>query len=359
MLSSSTVIEDNDWDSVRQANAALARDLERIMLSIGQGGGDFGGAVPKSANDQRVSQDGNYGFNAVTTDMLDELEVRFNEALDNIIDSIPTVEYPISIVNGGTGATSQQGAINSLYGVTANMIRRGDGTNASVVISGEETFLSRLTGGTLVANNISKIVNFAPTQSGYILTRTSSGTITNSSAHRFALIIGIGAGSGAYANVTNVSIGAVNRYTFNRTGASGSTFIALCRVLGNDLSVTIGAAGAGGSSPGDGGDTLVSFSGGPTLFAGGGIASPATPSPGQAYLGGSPSSGSVLMFVPIMGSFGSPSRTVVDSTTPSGYGRGAFANNPVFPTAGYGKGGDSYTGTGDGGAGVVYYSFFS
>lgn len=85
MLCSNTDIQDNDWDSVRQANAALIRDVERLALAFGGGGNDLGGAVPKSANDQTVSQDGNYGFPSVTTDMLDDLERRINAAIDNVV----------------------------------------------------------------------------------------------------------------------------------------------------------------------------------------------------------------------------------------------------------------------------------
>lgn len=71
MLSGNINIEDDDWDSVRQGYAALTRDLERLYLSFGKGGNDLGGGSPKSANNQTVAQDGNYGFQAVTTDMLD------------------------------------------------------------------------------------------------------------------------------------------------------------------------------------------------------------------------------------------------------------------------------------------------
>jgi hypothetical protein len=116
MLSSSTVIEDGDWDSVRQATAALSRDLERLMLSFGEGGGDFGGATPKSAQDQRVAQDGNYGFNAVTMDMLLDLEAR----LRAIIAAIPPPPPPPTslAVGGDLSGTTASASVIKLRGTS-------------------------------------------------------------------------------------------------------------------------------------------------------------------------------------------------------------------------------------------------
>lgn len=111
MLSDLVSIEDNDWDSVRQAHGAYARDLKRIFLSLGLGGDDMGGGVPKSANDQTVAQDGSYGYPVVTTDMLDALEDEFNRR----IDTLPTVRTvslnaknssSISVTGAGANACS-------------------------------------------------------------------------------------------------------------------------------------------------------------------------------------------------------------------------------------------------------------
>lgn len=138
MLSSSAVIEDNDWDSVRQATAALSRDLERIMLSIGQGGGDFGGAAPKSANDQQVAHDGNYGFNAVTTDMLEEAEARFNDALDSLANSVaPVGFYNSSVISTAGSGTFVVPTGVSRIGIFAIGGGGGGGTGTSYALTSD------------------------------------------------------------------------------------------------------------------------------------------------------------------------------------------------------------------------------
>lgn len=100
MLSGNINIEDNDWDSVRQGYAALTRDLERISLSFGLGGNDFGGGVPKNANDQTVQQDGNYGYQAVTTDMLEDVESRLQAAINSIQST--NFKYIYGVTTGAT-----------------------------------------------------------------------------------------------------------------------------------------------------------------------------------------------------------------------------------------------------------------
>lgn len=144
MLSGNINIEDNDWDSVRQGYAALTRDLERMSLSFGMGGNDFGGGVPKSANDQTVAQDGNYGYQAVTTDMLADLEAR----LLSIIGSIPVVTYPTSISHGGTGSTSASAARIALGMVPSSYTAiTTPGSGTFTVPAGVNRILVNLIGG--------------------------------------------------------------------------------------------------------------------------------------------------------------------------------------------------------------------
>ena len=117
MLSGNISIEDDDWDSVRQSHAALTRDLERIFLSIGQGGNDFGGGSPKSANDQTVQQDGNYGFNAVTTDMLDELDAELRAAIAAAVAGIS----PDPPVGGDLSGVCSNASVIKLRGVSISV----------------------------------------------------------------------------------------------------------------------------------------------------------------------------------------------------------------------------------------------
>ena len=143
MLSSNTDITDNDWDSVRQSHAALVRDLERIFLSLGGGGNDLGGASPKNANDQRTSQDGNYGYQAVTTDMLDELEAKVQDVTTDKLDAL---------------AAKFQAELDALVSSTAlywygesGSVSLGSGTTACSFSSTSGNMLASISGDTFTA----------------------------------------------------------------------------------------------------------------------------------------------------------------------------------------------------------------
>lgn len=322
MLSGNINIEDDDWDSVRQGYAALTRDLERIYLSYGLGGNDFGGGTPKSANDQTVMQDGNYGYQAVTTDMLDDLEARFNEALDAAIPSIPAVTYPISIANGGTGQITQQLAINALAGAVTKWYGLvGDSTNIA---------LRKL-----------------PVSGTRKTTYTSgSGNFTVPAGVYFISVVMI-AGGGGKASADSVTAstfyvaatsgGVVTAYMANiassGAGGSGGACVLFIPVTPGDVMAYVVGAGGGDNSNGSS-----STFGGATAYGGqaGGLATQSgrTCAPGNAGRGGNIDIGNVAG-VPVPGRNGSPGLFGSAGALPNAVG------GPGIIIAGteYGKGG--------------------
>lgn len=228
MLSGNISIEDDDWDSVRQSHAALTRDLERIFLSIGQGGNDFGGGSPKSANDQTVQQDGNYGYNAVTTDMLDELEAQFQTELSRIpAGGLPTRTTMVTTAGSGT-FTPPSGITQYLCIAVA--------------------------GGAGHCTSIAADYYAAPTSGG--------------SATQTVIVTGHRVGGGGSASIALITGGVSVNYSIGAGGNPGASFGAAggqTTITGTDVSIT--AYGGGVSQPGSGG-----FGGAPPVYSGANIA---------------------------------------------------------------------------------------
>lgn len=94
------------------------------------------------------------------------------------LGGVPLTYLPLGIANGGTGATSQQGALNAIAGgVTSGQYLRGNGSDVelSVIQAADVPTLNQDTTGT--ANNALAIAGIAVSgtpSSGQVLTATSA-----------------------------------------------------------------------------------------------------------------------------------------------------------------------------------------
>jgi hypothetical protein len=213
-----------------QGQAAIIRDLERHELLLGGGDG-----VPQSANDQTVEQDGGAGSPAATQEDMDaalaELRDYFNGLIGaGLIGALPSVSYPISIANGGTGASSVLAALSAFT------LRRSSST---IYTSGSGTF--------------------SPSKDGLLTT----------------VVIGGGGGGSSYVAGGNLGYIAPSsggsptvllRYA-ERGGGGGAGGIIVAV-----FSVTAGevfnyAVGSGGAVDNDGADSTVAYASGGSLGA--------------------------------------------------------------------------------------------
>ena len=194
--------------------AAVIRDLERVWLQLdSSASGDLGGVVgqswPQSAQDQTVQTGGDPPVTQAQ--------------LDAAIGAIPSVTYPISIANGGTGSISSP--------------------------------LARLALGVSFANSFS-------------VSTAGSGTFTvPAGVTRICINIVGGGGRGDGSTGGYASVAGILYVDGVISGGGGGSLIAAFDVTpGESFAYTCGASGTIGSSAGNS-----SFSGtGVSLFAYGG-----------------------------------------------------------------------------------------
>lgn len=209
-----------------QGQAAIIRDLERHELMLGGGDG-----TPQSANDQTVGQDGNAGSPAATQDDLDAALAELRDYFNGLIGALPSVSYPISIPNGGTGA------------ITIAAARQNIGAIKGVQATG------------------------SPWTSG-----TSNFTVP-AGVHRIMLIAIAGGGGGiryVYSGATGLYCGSysgsacdtgISVYCGGPGGGDGGSCFAFLDVTpGEVIAISIGAGGAGdNATAANGGNTTVTL----------------------------------------------------------------------------------------------------
>lgn len=293
----------------------------------------------------------------------------------------------LGVSSGGTGATTQQAALNALAGATASaQFLRGNGTNVtmSAIQASDVPTLNQNTTGTAanvtgtvaVANGGSGQTSFTNGQllignttgntlakstltagSGIAITN-GAGTITISSSALYSVeylvVAGGGGGGGAYHGGGGGAGGYRSSVATESSGGGASAESALNVTPGTNYSVVVGAGGAGGagfaadSTGSTGSDSVFSSI---TALGGGGAGSGGNASPAEAAKSGGSGGGG--------GIYGTSVGAVGAGTSGQGYagGLGTSGNAPVFGTGGGGGAGavgqaGTTTKGGNGGVGV-------
>jgi len=287
----------------------ILRDIEQIYLALN--GAGVGSAGDGQTQDQAVAQTQETGDSGGITDLSGLATVDYvNQLANQLLDSIPTVTYPISIANGGTGATSASLAIQNIGFV---------GNSQSLYTSG-------------------------------------SGTFTAPAGTKQVLVIAVGAGGGAYtatgiACYVSATSGGATTQVVNRVsgGGGGGAVVALIDYsTSGPLSYNIGAGGTTGGTPTSGGASSVTGTS-TAVTAGGGLLPVSVAAPGRG--GGEPANTSwtgagVLWGYSVMGHHGDGYTTLwgfqqvgypgIHLASPSGYpcGQGASAASSAAGTDG-------------------------
>lgn len=281
---------------------------------------------------------------------------------------IPVAPLPLSIANGGTGATTSSSALNALGGISlsgnnaftgSNTFSTGTNTfSSSVVITGSATLTGSATAITqAVGDSTNSIATDAFVQQNILVfapavLTSGSGTYTVPAMCKKLRIRGLGGGgSGAAAGVSNGNTGGTT--SFGSSGAQGIANGGGGGVSGNASN----AGGAGGTASNGnfnmqgnpGGASFATGSqiilgggnGAPGIFGGGGSSGNASSNPGGNAVANSGAGGG--------GSYGS-------SNNASGGGAGGYFETWIIsPAATYayavGAGGTAPTGATVGGAG--------
>lgn len=125
----------------------ILRDIEQIYLSLN--GAGVGSSGDGQTQDQAVAQTQDTGDSGGITDLSGLATIDYVDQLANeLLDSIPTVTYPISIANGGTGAINDSDA-RKLLGLTFDnyVLFSTPGTSSWTVPSGVTRILVCVIGG--------------------------------------------------------------------------------------------------------------------------------------------------------------------------------------------------------------------
>lgn len=162
----------------------------------------------------------------------------------NTTGTAANVTGTVAIANGGTGATTQQAAINALAGaVTSGQFLRGNGTNVlmGAIQAGDVPTLNQNTTGT--ASNVTGVVAVANGGTG--LTSLGSGITSwlgSPTSANLAAAVTDETGSGSLVFGTNPTLG-LPRYSINAAVSAAGTTQGTATALTADINVVTTATG--------------------------------------------------------------------------------------------------------------------
>jgi hypothetical protein len=148
----------------------ILRDIEQLYLALNGAGAGAPG------DGQTQDQSG-----AVEQDLSGlALKTYVDTRDDYVLGQIPSITYPISIANGGTGQTTQQTAINALAGaVTADRALVGNGTNVALGMVTRNT-LSNGAACSIIgrsANSSGSVADITASADGQVLQRKDGAIV--------------------------------------------------------------------------------------------------------------------------------------------------------------------------------------
>jgi hypothetical protein len=267
-------------------HSMVLRDIEQLWMAISAGNGSGlpgdGATQDKTLEMSQENGDGSGGLDLSKYATLED------------INNLPSVEYPISVANGGTGSSSILDAIASLTLAY---------TVVTTYATGSGTFSPSKTGRMLMvavgAGAGGCNINYDQTTLGYIAT-SSGGSATQALSR--STVCGGGGSGGFCCAVVSVTAGEGFNYSVGSGGAAGSG--------GGNSTITYASGGSLGSL---------------SVIAGGGLV-------GADNYGNGTGQGGVFFITftatrcPIysgsVGVAGAPARTVILASSPGGYSGG-------------------------------------
>ena len=146
----------------------ILRDIEQLYLALNGAGDGAPGDGQTQDQSEDTSSDSGIGIDLSGLALKTYVDARD----DYVLSQMPSITYPISIANGGTGKITQQAAINALAGsVAADYALIGDGVN--VTMASLRAFIPKF---------------------GSITTVTSNGTFVVPSGKKYVVAFLIGGG---------------------------------------------------------------------------------------------------------------------------------------------------------------------
>lgn len=300
----------------------ILRDIEQLYLALNGAGTGSPGDGQTQDQSAATSQD--------SGGLPDLSGLATTAYVDESIAAIPSVTYPISIANGGTGASTPPDArlgVGCIKGITASGSPWTSGTPTFVVPDGVSRILVIVIGG-------------------------GGGFATG------------GSSTGTFFYVSSTSGGATNyRVDYSVSGSGGGhggvAMAWVDVVAGETISMAIGTGGSASYPGGDGGSTTVTFpSSGGVITASGGIGSyPATPGAGGTVTS-TVATGRNPIVLDLMATGGKGSDLLFKDS--GGFVIGGWAsssavpfNRSILPGTTYGAG--SVSGAGTAGAVAIFY----